>query len=302
MSSAATRPCPLCGGGAKGVAFPYATLFEGTLFSYVECGRCKSVFVDPAPNGVTLNSMYAKAHYHDLHYEGRHSTAYTESAQLLKRHSQPGATVLDYGCGTGDFLIALDKASFSPFGVEFDEQASLAAQTRSGCTTMSGEAFWSDPVNRHFDVVHLGDVLEHLTDPAETLRNLLACLKPGGVLFAEGPLEINPSPVYWVSRGFGAIKRLVRADKTGRHPPTHLFRTDSRQQLAFFRRTDPGLELKYWDVYETGWPYGEGSLVKRIIARFAVLLGGREFLGRTLGNRFRAIFLYKAHCGPESNH
>lgn len=304
MPSEGTRPCPLCGGGAKGAAFPYATFFEGGFFNYLECRQCRSVYVDPIPDGVILGSMYAKAEYHDLHYEGSDPMAYTESARLLQSYSHPGATVLDYGCGVGDFLIALNKESFLPLGVEFDEAATIAAQSRSGCTTKSGEAFWSNPEKKQFDVIHLGDVLEHLPNPADTLKDLLVYLKPGGLLFVEGPLEINPSPVYWASRGFGAMKRRVKADIMGNHPPTHLYRTDSRQQLAFILRTDPGLKLKYWNVYETGWPYREGSLLKRMIARFAVLLGGRKFLGTTLGNRFRAIFLYTADCGqvPDRRH
>jgi len=143
----------------------------------------------------------------------------------------------------------------------------------------------------------LGDVLEHLPDPASTLKNLLCYLKPGGVLFVEGPLEINPSPVYWAARTFGAFKRILRPGLVGSDAPTHLFRTGAKQQLAFFLLTEPRLELISWTVYETGWPYAEGGTVKRAIAGIALLIGGKHLFGTTFGNRFRGVFRYQ-HALP----
>jgi len=134
-------------------------------------------------------------------------------------------------------------------------------------------------------------VLEHLPNPAATLKELLCYLKPNGVLFVEGPLEINPSPVYWASHIFGALKRLVRPNFIATHPPTHLFRADAKQQLAFFSYIEPSCELKYWQVYETGWPYINGGTIKHAIASFANAIGGKKFLGITFGNRFRGVFI-----------
>ena len=108
-------------------------------------------------------------------------------------------------------------------------------------------------------------------------------------MFAEGPVEINPSPVYWSARSFGAIKRILRSKHIAGDSPTHLFRTGGKQQLKFLLNTTCGLDLKYWQVYETGWPYANGGTIKKPIARLASLLGGKNIFGSTFGNRFRAI-------------
>lgn len=286
-----TRNCPLCGASAAGVTFPYSTRFNNVRFSYLKCGGCASVFVDPVPDHETFARMYAKADYHDCYYAGKESGAYTESAQLLKQYLPAGATVLDYGCGVGAFLKALGAEGFVPFGVEFDQDAAHCAGQNAGCSTLSVDDFLAQPDKPKFDAIHLGDVLEHLPDPAGTLKELLGFLKPSGLLFAEGPLEINPCPVYWAARFFGAVKRIVWPKFTASHAPTHLFRTGSKQQLAFFSCVEPRLNLKYWRVYETGWPYGSGRLIKRSIAALAVLMGGRHFADATFGNRFKAILV-----------
>jgi SAM-dependent methyltransferase len=191
----------------------------------------------------------------------------------------------------GGFLEALGNAGFMPCGVEFDRDAALCAGTNANCRSMSVEDFWEQTEKQLFDAIHFGDVLEHLPYPEDTLRKLLAQLKPGGVLFVEGPLEINPSPVYWSAKIFGVLKHLLRPNFVAADPPTHLFRTGGRQQLQFFSRVDPNLQLKVWSVYETGWPYANGSPIKRLIARLAKSIGGKKMFGESFGNRFRGVFV-----------
>ncbi len=290
MSINSARHCPLCGGSASVGAFPYVTHFNAVQFDYLKCGACSSVFVDPVPDSQTFAKMYAKADYHDRYYEGSEGGACSESANLLKKYLPVGAKVLDYGCGVGAFLKALAQEGFTPYGVEFDEDAARFAGQNENYETFSVDQFLALTDKPKFDAIHLGDVLEHLPDPASTLKELLGYMKPDGVLFVEGPLEINPSPVYWAAQTFGWIKRIVKPHFVASHSPTHLFRTDTKQQLAFFRRTEPRLDLLSWSVYETGWPYASGGAVKRAIASVARLVSGKRLFSVTLGNRFRGVF------------
>lgn len=243
------------------------------------------------PDESTFARMYAKLAYHDRHYDGGEGVDYAESVRLLRQHIEPGATVLDYGCGVGGFLKALKSQGFVPVGVEFDRDAALFAARNSNCEAMPVEAFGTLSRVPRFEAIHMGDVLEHLPDPGATLRHLLGFLKPGGILFIEGPLETNPSPVFWAARIFGAVKRLVKPTFVPDDPPTHLFRTNANAQKAFFTRVDYGLSMRHWQVYETGWPYASGGLMKRSIASLAVWIDGRHFGGTTFGNRFKAILV-----------
>ncbi|ARN79943.1 class I SAM-dependent methyltransferase [Methylocystis bryophila] len=284
------RPCPVCGGEAGGAAFPYATRFNGFTFNRFACRSCHSVFVDPVPNAETFAKMYAKSAYHDAHYAECESRHYRDSAMLLKEFLPAGAHVLDYGCGLGLFLRALKEQSFLATGVEFDREAAEAAATASGCPAYAIGDFAQKSEPASFDALHLGDVLEHLEDPAATLGELMGFLKPGGLLFVEGPLESNPSPVFWAARLFGEAKRLLKPGFAGSGAPTHLLRVDATQQLAFFNRFWPELQAAHWSVYETGWPYQGGGAVKSAIAALAIAIGGKSFFGVTFGNRFRGVF------------
>ena len=301
-TSASIRPCPLCASKeiTTRTAFPYAVEFDDQRFSYFRCASCKSVFIDPLPNEQTFARMYAKSQYHDCHYSGCASSHYDSAAHLLAQFAPPGSTVLDYGCGVGHFLRSVQSAGFLCMGVEFDAAAASTASQNAGCDVLPVSEFarWNE--TQKFDVLHLGDVLEHLPDPAGTLTHLLSYLKAGGLLFAEGPLEVNPSPVYWAARTFGMMKRRLRPSFTGRGTPTHLFRAGAQQQLRFFQRITPQFERLHWAIYETGWPYADGGLIKRGIARVAISMGGKRFGGTIFGNRFIAIFRVVADCAGNS--
>lgn len=291
MTLEIVRSCPLCGGKPKGISYPYVTQFNDTRFTYFSCRSCKSVYVDPVPNGETFAKMYAKSDYHDQHYNIDESAEYGESAQLLSKHLSPNSIVLDYGCGVGNFLKACKSHGLLAFGVEFDRDAAQFAARNGHCEAVSVEEFLLHPNPAGFDAIHLGDVLEHLPDPLDTIKGLLRFLKPGGVLFLEGPLENNPSPVFWVARGFGAAKRLVKASHLPRNAPTHLLRANGSAQQQFILRLGSDLTLSHWQIYETGWPYARGGQIKRCVAALAKAMGGRKIAGVTFGNRFKAILV-----------
>jgi 2-polyprenyl-3-methyl-5-hydroxy-6-metoxy-1,4-benzoquinol methylase len=276
---------------ALGAAFPYAITFADLVFRYHRCGKCRTVFVDPIPDAATFARMYVKATYHDAHYIRSGLAPYRQAAILLTQYAKRGSKVLDYGCGVGHFLQAVKAEGFLPYGVEYDQAAAASAAASAGCPVYTVEDLERAAGSlQAFDVLHLGDVLEHLPDPAGTLAELLRLLKPGALLFVEGPLETNPSPVYWMAHLFGAIKHRLRPSLIAPGVPTHLFRTSAKAQAAFFRDRFPGLRLLEWEVSESGWPYAEGHGVKRRIAYLALALGGRTILGFDLGNRFRAIY------------
>lgn len=291
MNSA--RHCPLCDAKASGITFPYVSKFNEVQFKYLKCGACSSVFVDPVPDSQTFAKMYAKAAYHDCNYEAPAGWAYSDSANLLKKYLPAAAKVMDYGCGVGAFLKALEQEGFIPYGVDFDEDAARFAAQYANCETFSVDHFLALTDKPKFDAIHLGDVLEHLPDPVGVIEQLLVYLNPDGLLFVEGPLEINPSPVYWAAHLFGTVKRIVIPHFVSGDAPTHLFRTGAKQQLDFFQLTEPRLELISWTIYETGWPYADGGIVKRAIAGIALLIGGKHLFGITFGNRFRGLFRYQ---------
>jgi len=237
--------------------------------------------------------MYSKDRYHDLHYSERSSAEYIVSVGRLQGYARPGSRLLDYGCGLGHFLMAAAEAGFRSSGAEFNAETAAHASAFSKMNVFPVSDLVVHKGEAGFDIIHLGDVLEHLIDPRASLMQLVSCLAPEGILYVEGPLEKNPSPVYWASLVFGIFRRLLRGDRVGSGIPQHLFRTDAKQQLAFFSNVAPELQLLHWKVYETGWPYLNGGLIKSLIARLAILIGGIKVGTVTFGNRFSAIFVLR---------
>jgi len=106
---------------------------------------------------------------------------------------------------------------------------------------------------------------------------------------------LNPSPVYWAIKIFSKLKGVLKSEIIDNNPPHHLFHTKSNQQLNFFlKNIKTPLELSYWNVYESGWPYINGGIIKKFIAKIAIGTSriGNLF-GMSFGNRFQAIFIKK---------
>jgi SAM-dependent methyltransferase len=289
------RPCPICSNTTSKPAPPWAIKFEDKIFEYFQCISCRTVFVNPVPDTDSFARMYAKTNYHDFHYSDYESTRNDASVKMLNSLLLTKSLILDYGCGVGHFLRSVQSAGYQAIGVEFDSEAAIVASHNSGCKVFSVAEFFHHYREEKFDLIHLGDVLEHLPEPKKTLEELLIRLKSGGLLFIEGPLEVNPSPVYWAMILFSNVKRRLNPRSTGEGQPTHLLRTDAKQQLDFFYRVNPNLKLLYWEVYETGWPYTNNGRIKNFIASTAKIIGGKKIFGITFGNRFIGIFKHNAH-------
>ncbi|MEA3002019.1 MAG: hypothetical protein QOH81_807 [Sphingomonadales bacterium] len=290
--------CLLCGGPAGSIVFPYGTVWDGRRFDYVRCQSCGSSFIDPLPDGDDLARMYSHSEYHSEYYQEA-----SEEGALTQLHAvlpllKPGGRLLDFGCGSGSFLIAARKAGFRAEGVELEEQARRRAAAASGCPVRSMEELREG--GGDYDVIHLGDVLEHLPEPDRAMRDLERLLAPDGVFFVEGPIEDNASAVFHAARLFGLIKRLARRKLHADLPPFHLIRTTARAQRRYFERR-LGYVLLAFRVHESGWPYwndGDRFLRPGSASRLARMLIGALAVGLAriaaplhlpIGNRFFAV-------------
>lgn len=246
------RDCPLCGRPPSGIAFPFATDWGGRRYHYRRCSGCGTTFVDPAPTAAELERFYDQSNYHDEHYglldEHSQETRLTDVLGHLRR----GGDLLDFGCGNGFFLKEAAAAGFRSVGVELEAKTREWAAANSGCEVLPLDQVEAE--RRSFDVIHLGDVLEHLPDPSGTMRQLERLLKEDGRFFVEGPLETNPSLVHFALRAYDQLKALRGGRRPGDFPPLHLFRTDATSQRRFFEDL-LGYDVHHWRVGEDGWPY-----------------------------------------------
>jgi SAM-dependent methyltransferase len=219
--------------------------WRGFSYRYLRCQGCKSLVCDPMPSDQLLAELYGAGY----------ASAFPDSYQIESPRnrewvcahlaSRPPGTFVDYGCGDGSLLAEAVGAGWNAYGVELDPYVAERATAATGCRVLCSGKLGAD--TERGDVVHIGDVLEHLPDPAAGLAQALNLLVPGGTLLAQGPLEAGPS-------FFSSIVRpgRRRRDHAVEIAPYHLVQATAHGQRRFFRRA--GLFEHSYDVFEVDWP------------------------------------------------
>lgn len=117
-------------------------------------------------------------------------------AQLTAKLA-PGYRVLEVGCGTGNTLRALEQASTrgTVIGMDLFGEGLRYARQRFSCGLVQGD-MQRPPFKTEFHLIGLFDVLEHLTDDRQVLRDLHTMLIPNGALL----LTVPAHPSLWSYR------------------------------------------------------------------------------------------------------
>lgn len=190
--------CPLCGSQKSRVCYPATNSLTGKRSSkhfcctnsflaqhgdIVKCDECGMVYNNPQPDPDELLRMYV--HIEDVRYsqeeKGREHT-FKRSLQQLQDFSTPPGKLLDIGCYTGKFLEVAANEGWDVAGVELSSWAAKIARDRGIGEIYEGQLAQISHLSHAFDVITLWDVIEHLQNPAELLRQTAALLKSGGLL------------------------------------------------------------------------------------------------------------------------
>lgn len=238
--------CPLCNHEHARPSWVGSTLYHGREFTYVECLSCDSLYCDPMPDEETLSRMYGPD-YATSFQEDPGIDDPKEAMRVVKwlRARAGTGTFLDYGCGTGALLNEAAKLNWRAVGVEFDDEVAKAVEQRTGARVVSNPLELADGVA---DVLHLGDVIEHLTEVNRLMPEILRLVKPGGLLLAQGPLENNATLFTMMLR----LVKSVRGAKPAEMAPYHVMLATAPGQKRLFERF--GLETLEFTVREVAWP------------------------------------------------
>lgn len=161
------------------------------------CDDCTHVFLDVTYDDASIKKLYEN--YGDergrAYFQGIDSETISHIDLFLKRCQDYCLTqndplrLMDVGCGTGTLLKRAQKLGFAVEGVEICEPLARDTAKQIGCPVheevLSGVTF----DKKHFDVITLYDVIEHLQEPLRDLSVVYDILNPGGVLFILCPNE-----------------------------------------------------------------------------------------------------------------
>jgi len=185
------------------------TAHEGPLLyaavgdiSVIDCQGCHFAHIVPLPDPAALRRYYSASYYVDAKpnylseaerdagwWQLVYAERYTELAHWV---TSGGRQILDVGSGPGYFLAEGRRRGWEGIGLEPSEVARTYSQKRLGLTVFDSEFDEAAAEQWHdFDAVNMGEVLEHVPDPADMLGRAYRVLKPGGVVCVIVPNDFN---------------------------------------------------------------------------------------------------------------
>jgi 2-polyprenyl-3-methyl-5-hydroxy-6-metoxy-1,4-benzoquinol methylase len=184
--------CPGCGRDHRDARF----MFEKDMFRYHRCCQCGLVYMNPRMNNAATAAFY-NSNVNEIYNEGKFGEGHAESngdnrinaanVRLLEEFRGPaaGACLLEIGCAKGYFLKKAQDAGYKVWGLELNQKNCEFAVRILGNTVLAQDLAAAKFADQMFDVVYMRDVIEHLPDPREIVREIYRILKPGGVFFCE---------------------------------------------------------------------------------------------------------------------
>jgi SAM-dependent methyltransferase len=173
--------CPACGAGGREPAIETYGKYE-----LRGCAECGLQYWDPRemPDASWYEQMYGGRDERLLPLEPGHKF-------FLSDRLAPGkGELLDFGCGTGNFLAAARAAGYQVTGTELDRNAARFAKEKLGLPRvlpLRVEEFARQHPTEKFDCVTFFEVLEHQATPLEFMESVKACLRPRGYVALSVP-------------------------------------------------------------------------------------------------------------------
>lgn len=263
--------CPLCHQTDER-DFPIFYEFDQKRFHARQCLHCSFVYLDPRLTTEELKLLYSDEYFlHDGADFGAHSPSDYETAAIkgsvkfpeilrsIQRYKSSGE-FFEIGCGMGYFLNFARKNGYHVSGIEYAELGVQTCRTKFGLDVQRG-SFEDLPAQaEHYDVIFMGDVLEHLVQPLDMVRKSYAMLRPSGVLAMEVPSMFNSLAGRLAVTGM----RMLGTKKKMGMPPYHVNEFTPKTLRAIIERAG----------------FKHCAIVQRIKPPSAITLRG-SFLERT---------------------
>lgn len=227
--------------------------FDGGKYRFARCRNCRGYSLFPKLNDAQLSFLYSSDYVgadgdESSSVDNAHDAKFGDLANYLASHRGTlGKKFLDYGCGANpiSFEMARENALIS-HGMELSADVRAIAEKNTGVKLHSREEIIRG--EELFDVIFLGDVLEHLVDPISELECLTKKLGATGILIAQGPLQGANTLTHRIVRLFAWFTQ----SRSTTYLPYHVSLATLRSMKKLL--TVCGLQITFIRTYEVDWP------------------------------------------------
>jgi SAM-dependent methyltransferase len=224
----ATRTLDRCLACGNRELQPLAMRYEhrGT-FPVARCPRCDLRFLTVQPAPEALAELYGAEYFERDFRCGRSDDDYysedsfrEENRGLLDAFAKltPPGDLLEIGCAGGWLLKHAVERGWRARGVELSEEAAKHARGL-GLDVFHGELDAARLGTGSFDLIYMGDVLEHVPDCRAVLLETTRLLRPGGHLYLRGPITTHSLARRLALAGYRALGKTIVLEE----PPYHLW-------------------------------------------------------------------------------
>ena len=172
--------CPLCSFNKTNFYINHYNI------NFVRCLRCDLTYSEKHPKN--FNDFYDNEPSFSFHASKfdkirkyRIKRFAVERIKILKKYKKKGS-LLDFGCGTGWFLEEAKK-HYDVMGVEYSDIIRDWLKEKFNISTSKD----GKDIKKKFDIITAFDVIEHVPNPLNFLKDLKKKLKKNGIIFIYTP-------------------------------------------------------------------------------------------------------------------
>jgi trans-aconitate methyltransferase len=270
------KSCYFCGSRkVKSSLLQRKICFDSQSFSFHLCRQCFGFSLYPKLSDVQIQKLYSLEYVSNLsamedesQIDGNNSSnRFGQLHEYLKaNHFLAESQFLDYGCGASPETFEMVRNfGLNPSGMEYSQDVREKVMAISKVTVFSPEDILKS--ERMYDVIFLGDVLEHLIEPKLELEMLKSKLKPNGVLIAQGPLQAAWTLTHLAVMVYTICTRQRLSD----FPPYHVSLATRNSMLNLLNSS--GFSSTQIKCTEVTWPAPEATaLISKPSVRDFVLI------------------------------
>lgn len=164
----------------------FQQLYIKDNFIIIRCLACDFIYVGNPPPESQMSKYYQKEYYQGSifkDYLGEKEIKIKYFIELMQRIRNfiPSGKLLDIGCAAG-FLLESAKKYFDVYGLELSNFSANYARNELGHKVFAGNLPQANYPADFFDCITMIDVIEHVYNPAEYLKEIWRILRKEGVL------------------------------------------------------------------------------------------------------------------------